>query len=194
MDREEAFELGALAGVKAALEQRVPRIDGSISDQSRSDAASTVSMPGLLQRLRRAVVEQTAAVEPGHVSKPTRPPVAITSNRSLASSVKPLRSWSCMTQPTPPQKPVPNWEALAAMLLKIPPRGKPATSRRTVRSLGLWSWWTASRRAMTTRSSGRTDGCWQTRGRCANRSRCVAGSGSGRSLRISPGTYGSRGV
>ena len=36
-------ELRALARVEPALEQ-VPRIDGSVSDQSRSDAASTVSM------------------------------------------------------------------------------------------------------------------------------------------------------
>ena len=70
--------------------------------------------------------------------------------------------------------------------LRMLPHGKPATSRRTVRSLGRWSWWTASRRAMTTLSSGGTGWCWQIHVRCASRSKYVAARGSGWSLRISP--------
>ncbi len=74
---------------------------------------------------------------------------------------------------------------------RMPPRGTPATSRRTVRSLGRWNWWTASRRATTTRSPvGRTGSCWRIHGRCAGRSKYVAARGSGPSLRTSPGAYG----
>ena len=63
----------------------VPRIDGSISDQSRSDAASTVSRSPLssgsvVSSLNRLPLNQST------VSKPTRPPDAIARKSSPASS------------------------------------------------------------------------------------------------------------
>ena len=65
----------------------VPRIDGSISDQSRRDAASTVSM-SVRSSASAVSSSNSPPLNQSTVSKPTRPPEAITRNRSPASSAK----------------------------------------------------------------------------------------------------------
>ena len=75
-------ELGALVGIEAALE----RIDGSTSDQSRSDAASTVSMSDRSSG-SASPSSKSPPLNQAIVSKPTRPPKAITRKSSPASSL-----------------------------------------------------------------------------------------------------------
>ena len=61
-------------------------IDGSISDQSRSDAASTVSMSAASSG-SAAPSSNSPPLNQATASKPTRPPAAITRKSSAANSV-----------------------------------------------------------------------------------------------------------